>query len=464
MTDVASLHQNSQELAEGAASDKITSLGVEVPRRRTFGDTLYILKDLLAFQKAKHQRYGKAYQTSFLFQPGLSFADPEVAREVLCDRKDNFSSSMGWERSLGTFFQNGLLDRDFADHRYHRKLLQQVFRGPALQRYLELMASSISEDLEKWPSDQPFRVYPLVKGLTLKIASKAFLGLSIQQESKQLIRAFSDLIAGSTAFVRVPVLGQTYMRAFKAREYLEKFLRGKIEQRRHQEGEDLFSQLCVAKNEEGEHFTDQEVVDHLIFLLLAAHDTVTSAITHSLFYLAKYPEWQDRLRKQEATLSWESLSMDEMEKWTEADHVLYEVLRLHPPVPAIPRKALSTCQIAGYRIPENQIVWINVLYQHRMPEFWTQGDEFDPDRFSAPRAEHKQHPFLWIPYGGGAHVCLGKLFSRLQVKLFLRNCLGRWQVKLTREDYSLKLKHVPIVKPFDELPIIFNSLSKNAKK
>ena len=116
-----------------------------------------------------------------------------------------------------------------------------------------------------------------------------------------------------------------------------------------------------------------------------------------------------------------------MEKTT---WVFREALRMHPPLPTIPRRVVEDVEWQGYTIPKNSLVNISPLHTHYMEEYWSNPYSFDPERFSPERAEDKQHFYQWIPFGGGHHKCLGINFAELQTKTFLFHFLRQYRVSV----------------------------------
>ena len=161
--------------------------------------------------------------------------------------------------------------------------------------------------------------------------------------------------------------------------------------------------------EDGDYFSDKVVGEHLIFLLLAAHDTTTSALTMATYYLANDQQWQNRLREEMKALGKDHLDYEDLAAVTDLDHCFKEVLRMNPPVPMMMRRTVKEVEVGGYALQPHTMVQISPLYTHRMEQWWTNPHAFDPDRFA--RQEHKQHSFLWAPFGGGAHKCIGLHFA-----------------------------------------------------
>ena len=417
------------------------------------------LSNTLAFAQRVHAQCGPVSRGWWLFKPSVYLMSAEANEMVLFDRGNRFSAKLGWERVLADLFPRGLMLRDAEDHRWHRRLMLPAFRKEALARYLEAMSPRIESSVTQWGAQGSIKFYPAIKRLTLAIAADVFLGTQIDAEIDQISSDFSDLVAASMAVVRIPVIGRMYARGVNARARLATFIRSRIADRRASDGNDLFSQLCHARDEDDKQYSDDEIVDHLIFLMMAAHDTTTSAITTLVYALAKHPEWQDRLRAEvkraQAAMKEGNRhlpTLDDLALMTDAELAFKEALRLYQPLPTISRQALVNVEIHGIAIPAGTQVSVFPIQVHRSPEWWTNPEQFDPDRFSPARAEHRRHPYAWAPFGGGAHMCLGLHFAEMQVKAVMLPLLRDWQWSVP-EGYAPDYAFAPIAKPRDGLPI-----------
>jgi cytochrome P450 len=276
-------------------------------------------------------------------------------------------------------------------------------------------------------------------------------------EAAKLNQAFIDEVAASVAVIRRPGPGTAMGRGVKARAFLLAYFRDLIPERRAGDGDDMFSQFCKAKSEDGAFFSDDEIVDHLNFLLMAAHDTTTSALTTMVWALAAYPDWQNAVREEVLSLGSEQLDYGDLDKLVLTERVFKEALRFRPPVPFLPRFANEAFEFGGYEIPADTSVSVSPGMVHMAEEIWTQPTLFDPDRFSDNRAEDRRHRFAWTPFGGGAHKCIGMHFAIMQVRAFVHQFLQHYRVALP-DGYQPRWLSIPIPKPRDGLPIILSRL------
>jgi cytochrome P450 len=243
-------------------------------------------------------------------------------------------------------------------------------------------------------------------------------------------------------------------RGVKGRARIVAYFSEQIPIRRDKGGEDLFSQLCRATHEDGALLSTQDIVDHMSFLMMAAHDTLTSSLTSFVAALAANPQWQRKLRDEVNAPGVDAdgpTTSDHLEAMPLNEMAFKEAMRMKPPVPSLPRRATRDFSFSGYAIPAGTLVGINPLFTHHMPQIWPDPETFDPMRFTDEAQRHR-HRFAWVPFGGGAHMCLGLHFAYMQAKCFARHFLQNLSVSLqpgATPDWQMW----PIPKPRDGLRV-----------
>jgi len=397
--------------------------------------------------------HGNVVRSRTFFET-VTLLGPEANQFVLHDREGNFSSRGGWYYWIDAVFPGAIMAMDDPAHKHHRRIMQGAFKRSAMERYVADMGPVIEAELARWPVDgaTPLQAFPRIKALTLNIAARVFMGMALGPEADRMNRAFIDTVEASLALIRKPVPPFGMWRGVRARRWLVELMRSKLPSKRAAEGPDLFSQLCHARDEEGQRFSDDEVVNHMIFLMMAAHDTTTSSLTTMLYSLARHLEWQQRLRAQAQALPVAHLGFGDLAGCDQTEWVMKEALRMYPPLTSIPRKAARDCQFGGFHIPKGTPVGISPIHTHHMPSIWTNPHDFDPERFSPARAEHRRHAYAYLPFGGGAHLCIGQHFADMEVKSVMHQLLRRFRWTVP-EGYRMPYQLVPIAKPRDGLPI-----------
>lgn len=410
------------------------------------GHTLAFLRDARGLMDRNMARYGDVFTLNVLGRQGVTFVTPEATRQMYLDPDQVFSSKQGWSNSIGPLFQKGLMLRDFEDHHVHRLVMAHAFRRAALSGYVTRIHQVVDRHLELLDRG-PVDVYLLMKRITLDIAAEVFVGASLGAASQRVNDAFVAMMRASITPVRTDLPGTPYRAGLRARRELQSIFGALVRRRRAApESADLLSRLSHATGDDGEALTVDEVVDHMIFLLLAAHDTTTATLSVLLYELAGNPSWQDRVRAEVAGLGGAEVTMDNHRGLTDLTRCMHEALRLSPPVPFSPRVALRDTVIDGWEIAGGTPVTSASVSLHRHPAWWTEPDRFDPDRFSPERAEDKQHTHLFVPFGGGAHLCIGNHLAELITKSIAARLLADHQLRAV-EGARVEMAPVPIPKP-----------------
>jgi cytochrome P450 len=347
----------------------------------------------------------------------------------------------------------GLMMLDGDEHSLHRRILVGAFRREAMQGYQELISTTVDEAMGSWPLGKSLPIYNRVKELTLGLAARVILGLDPGPKTEHLNSDFVRLLGGSVAILRWRLPGTTWDRAVRSRDRIRSMLRQVVSncRTRSEIGRDMVSMLCLARDEDGNGLSDEQVVQHALFMLVAAHDTTTVTVVNAVYELGKHPEWQEKLRSELLDV----VDADGVVALESLRATVDEVLRLHPPVPVIPRRSLQPLNLGGFDVPAGTMIFIPAAMVHRDAACWTSGDSFDPTRFSRERAEHKKLPGAWLPFGGGAHACIGKLFGYTEIHLVLGELLRRFRWTLP-DGYSPAFQHLPFPIPREGLRVAFH--------
>ena len=402
--------------------------------------------------------FGNVVRSRTFFE-SVTLLGPDANQFVLHDREGNFSNRGGWAYWIDAVFPGAIMALDDPQHKLQRRIMQGAFKRSAMERYVGDMGPVIEQVLATWPSGagRRLQVFQPLKALTLNIAARVFMGMALGPEADRMNQAFVDTVAASLALVRKPLPPLAMWRGVRARRFLVGLMATKLAEKRASEGPDLFSQLCHARGEDGERFSDDEVINHMIFLMMAAHDTTTSTLTTMVYCLARHPEWQDRLRQDALALPDAHLQYADLAGCERTEWVMKESLRMYPPLTSIPRKAARDCEFGGFQIPKGTPVGISPIHTHHMPQWWTTPSVFDPERFSPSRAEHRRHAYAHLPFGGGAHLCIGQHFADMEVKSVLHQLLRRLRFSVP-PGYRMPYQLVPIARPKDGLPITLQAL------
>lgn len=231
----------------------------------------------------------------------------------------------------------------------------------------------------------------------------------------------------------------TFRRARKGFATLcDTFTKLAVERRGAPGGDDLFSHMISGAAPED----DAAIVRVFLTIMFGAFDTTAAGVTSMAYLLAKHPEWQERVRAEALALRGEIDAMS-LRSLGELEWVWKETLRLMPVAGFVPRRALRSVEVGGVTLPAGTLAGFMQGAIGRHPRWWSEPDRFDPERFSPERAEDKQHAALQMPFGAGAHACIGNQLATLEMKLLFHKLLTTTRFSLAK-DYDARHTHTPI--------------------
>lgn len=380
------------------------------------------------FTRRMYETFGPVHRFYACGNWNVQLVGPEANEFVLFDRDASFSAYGGWKPVFGRYFDGGLLLRDGADHQWHRKTIASAFKQEKLQGYLNAFSSNISGHCASW-SGRTLDIYELAQSLAFANGYSAFLGLNPAFATRQDLLAFRYLMRSAAAIVPVPIPGNAYWRAAWAERHIEKLLSTRLAMAPDSERSDLAAVLLRLKGEG--QLSDSEIIAHLTFTIAASFDALSSATVSTLYYLARHPEWQEQVREELCSRieSADEIDLTDLQRCEVSEWTVKEALRLNAAAPVLWRRAVRDTQFAGHAIPAGTVVGVNPMLTHLLPHIWDEPMRYDPGRFSA-EVSRARHRFAFVPFGAGAHSCLGANFAYLQVRALLRHLLADHELVL----------------------------------
>lgn len=390
----------------------------------------------------------KVFKMAFMGKKYAILIGPDAHRFVFKDGAEKLSSRLGWEALEPVLTTDMLLLQDGAEHRASRRLILPIFHHQAIASYFATMDSIITEAVTDWGEQGTINLNAELRKLTLAVAIRIFLGSEKTEEISVVRDWFATLFEkANRALVKwdVPFTahGQSQAARRKIVEYMRQLVRERQALGEADSKQDVLGLLLHTVDEDGNKFTETQVINQAVGFLFAAHETTSNLISWVLFELGNRPEWRDRLRTEYYQVVGDApIQGAHLRQLSQMANVLKEGERLYPPAPFIYRGVVEEVEFAGYRIPPGWTITLSPLLSHRLPEIYAEPEQFNPDRFAAPREEDRRDQFALIGFGGGAHSCLGVEFAQMEMKLILAKLLKQyyWEATptITAETYPVR--------------------------
>jgi len=415
------------------------------------GNTIGALSQQELFYWNRYQQHGKIFKVSMpgLFNNIACLIGPEANRLVFKDETDRLSSRLGNKFLSPILSPDMVLMQDGQQHRISRKLILPVFLPQAIASYFDTIGAVVTEAIDDWGERGTIDLSAELHKLTLKVVVKIFLGSEKTSEIDRVSEWFTILVDSLNGVVKwdhpLTVHGRGQAARRKIVGYVRQIIQDRAAQGDLEQSTDVLSLLLNTVDEDGNKFTETQVIDQAIGFLFAGHDTTSSLMSWLLFELGNRPEWRLRLRdEQQQVMGNGSIALSHLRQLPNMIDTIKEGERMYPPGFIICRMAMADIEYSGYLIPAGWYVCIFPQLTHRLPEIYQDPDAFDPDRFAPPREEDKKQPYSLIGFGGGVHSCIGVELAQMEMKIILSTLLQKydWTVTPTTAEIS------PVRRPF----------------
>ena len=364
---------------------------------------------------------------------------PAAVERVLGANWSNYPKGFFYKR-VGVFTGNGLFTSEGDFWLQQRRLSQPAFARARIEKLAAPMsecAAQLSQEWAQLPAAEPLEIEGEMKRLTLQIAARTLFGVDLRGAQAELFHHRVNTAMAHVTHRFNPVSLPERVPTRRNREFLRiknelhRWILGLAQTRRDQSAktDDLLQLLVDARDETGAPMSETQLADEMITLLVAGYETTTTALSWSLYLLARNPDARAELEAEAAQLNGRAPTYRDLEGLPWARQVFQEALRLYPPVWAITREAKCEDEIGGYAIAAGGNVLLPQYLTHRHPAFWPDPERFDPNRW-APQEIEKRPRFAAYPFGGGPRLCIGQGFALMEAQLILSTLAARWRLDL----------------------------------
>ncbi len=416
--------------------------------------------DVLNLLREAYYRHGSIFGMRILHDPQVFMIGPEANHFMLVSGRENFVWRHGHMGDLITLIGDGLLTTDGDYHDTSRAIIMPAFHRDRVSAATELMVAEAEGAAERLGDGEELDIYHWTRALAMRIAMRALFGIdpdstNAERTAEHFERGLSFYGAEYVAQMAVGP-GTPLARLRRARGALEEIIGTEIRRRREQGGDrgDILSSLLEATDDEGASLTDRQVLDHVLTLLFAGHDTTTSTVTFLAYEVARNRGHFQPLAAEISAVVGDSDGPD-AEQLFEGLPLLAravdETLRLYPPAWVGPRRVVREFEFRGVTVPAGLPISYSSWVSHRLPEVFPEPDSFRPERFE-PESRRRFPRGAYVPFGMGPRVCIGKRFGYTEVHAIAAALLRRFEWDLP-EGEAITVIQAPTLSPEGGLPI-----------
>ncbi len=363
------------------------------------------------FSERNHARFGDTFSVRIgAFPAGVLTKDREAIRRLFTG--DPLVKRHGNDLLAPLVGEQSLLTLEPAEHLTRRKMLLPPFHGERVRAYARLTEELVGDSLEQIRTGEVTAIQPLAQELTLDVILRAVLGVDAPSTRRQLRRSFDAMVTPiSNLALFVPKLARRSRwnlpgeRFWRIKDEIDALLFGQIAATRLDprlaEREDILAMMVLARDERGDGLSDGQLRDELATLIVAGHETTATAIAWGVELLTHNPHVLGQAREHDDAY---------------LDALAKEVLRVRSPIPIAAARYLSEpFPIGPWTIPPGVPLIVDAYGVHHDPEVYPEPDVFRPARFSTEQPD----AYSFVPFGGGAHRCIGATLALLEIRIFL---------------------------------------------
>ncbi len=411
----------------------------------------------MPFHRANFEKYGDIFRVRVGFRKAVIFTrDATIIKHILQKQHKNYEKSELQTIDLAKYIGHGILTSNGEHWRVHRRMVQPAFHKKKLRGLLGIMKQAIDSELNRIEPGTTQDVFPLMGDLAFQVVAQALFSRYDIQQSMEKLQDYTErnqkmLIRE----MRQPYLKWWFILSGKINKHLDLAEQGRIIldniiEERIESGEkkdDLLDMLLNVTYEDGKNMPRRQLIDEVLILFTAGHETTANALSFTLYLLAKHPAIQDKVLKEVKNINMDSEDLMEcLSKLAYTKQCIEEALRLYPPAYVIDRTAISDDIVQGQSFPKGSLVLMSVYELHRSSAFWEAPDEFNPDRFDVTLK--KDYSNYYYPFGAGPRMCVGNNFAMYEMIIAIAQIIRKFQIstnlKVVEVNPLISLKPVTV--------------------
>ncbi|WP_297690602.1 cytochrome P450 [uncultured Eudoraea sp.] len=416
---------------------------------QVFKNRKTILKNPLPFHRANFEKYGDIFRVRVGFRKAVIFTrDATIIKHILQKQHKKYEKSELQTVDLAKYIGHGILTSNGEHWRKHRRMVQPAFHKKKLRGLLGIMKQAVDSELKRIEPGVTQDVFPLMGDLAFQVVAQAlFSRYDIQQSMEELQDYTERNQKMLIREMRQPYLKWWFILSGKIKKHLDLAEQGKIkkhldlaEQGRNilnsiieeritsgEQKDDLLDMLLNATYEDGKHMPRRQLIDEVLILFTAGHETTANALSFALHLLAKHPDIQNKVLKEVENTDLDSDDiMQCLSELTYTKQCIEEALRLYPPAYVIDRTAISDDIVKGQSFTKGSLVLMSIYELHRSSAFWDAPEEFNPDRFDI--SLKRDYSNYYYPFGAGPRMCVGNNFAMYEMIITIAQIIKKFQI------------------------------------
>jgi len=372
-------------------------------------------------------RHGDTYRVFVPARRSYTYVihGPDDVKRVLVGNHRNYTKGLGLDR-VKILLGKGIMTSEGELWKRQRYMMQPLFHRRVITEFAALIAAANERRLERWEQlaahGEPVNLTDEMSDLTLDIVLRSIFGRDLDRLSGELGGNPFEVVA------REPSRDLQFAYKFRS---LTKLVAQLIARRRTEPEEhfDYLAMLMAARDKEsGAPMAERELIDEVMTLIVAGHETTASGLNWTWYLLSQHPQAEAKLHAElDAAPELTAPTLAQMEALDFTSQVVNEALRLYPPGWLLSRRTVAADELGGFDVPAGTNVLLPLYLLHRHPRYWKDPERFWPERF-APEHEAERPRFAYMPFAAGPRHCIGETFALYEMLMHLYKVARRYRL------------------------------------
>jgi cytochrome P450 len=372
-------------------------------------------------------RHGDTYRVFVPARRSYTYVihHPDDVKRVLLANHRNYTKGVGLDR-VRILLGKGIMTSEAELWKRQRYMMQPLFHRRVITEFARVIGEANDRFIERWEAlaarGERLNVTDEMSELTLEIVLRSIFGTDLDRLAQQL--------GGNPFEVITREPSRDLQFAYKFRS-LTKLVAQLLARRRSEPAEhfDYVAMLMEARDKEtGQPMEERQLIDEVLTLIVAGHETTASALNWIWYLLSQHREAEARLHAEvDAAPELPAPGLAQMEALPYTSQVVNEALRLYPPGWLLSRRTIEADRLGGYPVAAGTNVLLPLYLLHRHPRFWKDPEAFSPERF-APEHEAERPRFAYMPFAAGPRHCIGETFALYEMLMHLYKVARRYRL------------------------------------
>lgn len=430
-----------------------------VSRTEVFRNRKRILNNPLPFHKENFEKFGDTFRVKAGSSTPIIFTrDPGLIKHILQKQHKKYQKSPLQTVDLAKYIGHGILTSNGEHWRAHRRMVQPAFHKKKLRGLIDIMRNAIQDEIRRIPSGRVDDIFPFMSDLAFQVVAKSLFSRSdihgpmlklqeiTQANQKMLIKEMRQPYF-IWWFKLKGEIGKQLRLSRQGREILNTIIEERITS--GEEKDDLLDMLLKSRYEDGSAMSREQLIDEVVILFTAGHETTANALSFTLFLLAKHPRIQEKLHSEVDKVDFStSTAFQSLTELQYAKQCLEESMRLYPPAYIIDRISMEVDEFQGRTFPKNTFILMSIYELHRYKGVWESPETFDPNRFDP--ANKKEFQDYYYPFGAGPRMCIGNNFAMYEMLITISEITKKYRISTPLDAVeinpliSLKPRTIPL--------------------